>query len=101
MQPLQICIGSPIRIGRESWSLPYEGFFKNNLFMILQFPCIYIYICICLFTNNSDVISTWVCFSLIKKIWLLPKTTVTRKNTQCFNKLEELEKCMRKIYPFI
>ena len=25
-QPLQICIGSTIRIGRESWCLPYAGF---------------------------------------------------------------------------
>ena len=27
MQPLQICIGPIIRIGRESWCLPYAGFF--------------------------------------------------------------------------
>ena len=27
MQPLQICIGPSIRIGRESWCLPYVGFF--------------------------------------------------------------------------
>ena len=27
MQPLQICIGPNIRIGRESWCLPYAGFF--------------------------------------------------------------------------
>ena len=27
MQPLQICIGPTIRIGRESWCLPYAGFF--------------------------------------------------------------------------
>ena len=27
MQPLQICIGNIIRIGRESWCLPYAGFF--------------------------------------------------------------------------
>ena len=26
MQPLQICIGPIIRIGRESWCLPYAGF---------------------------------------------------------------------------
>ena len=26
-QPIQICIGSTIRIGRESWCLPYAGFF--------------------------------------------------------------------------
>ena len=26
MQPLQICIGPTIRIGRESWCLPYAGF---------------------------------------------------------------------------
>ena len=26
MQPLQICIGPSIRIGRESWCLPYAGF---------------------------------------------------------------------------
>ena len=28
MQPLQICIGPIIRIGRENWCLPYAGFFK-------------------------------------------------------------------------
>ena len=27
MQPLQICIGPTKRIGRESWCLPYAGFF--------------------------------------------------------------------------
>ena len=27
MQPLQICIGSTIRIGQESWCLSYAGFF--------------------------------------------------------------------------
>ena len=27
MQPLQICIGPIIRIGRESWCLTYAGFF--------------------------------------------------------------------------
>ena len=26
MQPLQTCIGPIIRIGRESWCLPYAGF---------------------------------------------------------------------------
>ena len=26
MQPLQVCIGPIIRIGRESWCLPYAGF---------------------------------------------------------------------------
>ena len=30
MQPLQICIGPIIRIGRESWCLPYAGFFSLN-----------------------------------------------------------------------
>ena len=30
MQPLQICIGPTIRIGRESWCLPYAGFFRSN-----------------------------------------------------------------------
>ena len=29
MQPLQICIGPIIRIGRESWCLPYAGFFQS------------------------------------------------------------------------
>ena len=32
MQPLQICIGPIIRIGRESWCLPYAGFLSNNMF---------------------------------------------------------------------
>ena len=30
MQPLQICIGPIIRIGRESWCLPYAGFFITD-----------------------------------------------------------------------
>ena len=30
MQPLQICIGPIIRIGRESWCLPYAGFFNRG-----------------------------------------------------------------------
>ena len=30
MQPLQICIGPIIRIGRESWCLPYAGFFLTT-----------------------------------------------------------------------
>ena len=29
MQPLQIYIGPIIRIGRESWCLPYAGFFHH------------------------------------------------------------------------
>ena len=29
MQPLQICIGPTIRIGRESWCLPYAGFLES------------------------------------------------------------------------
>ena len=28
MQPLQICFGPTIRIGRESWCLPYAGFLQ-------------------------------------------------------------------------
>ena len=32
MQPLQICIGPTIHIGRESWCFPYAGFF------IVPFP---------------------------------------------------------------
>ena len=31
MQPLQICIGPSIRIGRESWCLPYAGFFSHKV----------------------------------------------------------------------
>ena len=31
MQPLQICIGPAIRIGRESWCLPYAGFFSMRI----------------------------------------------------------------------
>ena len=29
MQPFQICIGPIIRIGRESWCLPYAGIFNK------------------------------------------------------------------------
>ena len=32
-QPLQICIGPSIRIGRESWCLLYAGFFSFGLFL--------------------------------------------------------------------
>ena len=31
MRPLKICIGPTIRIGRESWCLPYAGFFSAEL----------------------------------------------------------------------
>ena len=38
MQPLQICIGSTIRIGRESWCLPYARLKKKKYITdILQF----------------------------------------------------------------
>ena len=44
MQPLKICIGSTIGIGRESWCFPYTGFLtkvsvfwgKNTLAMIRE-----------------------------------------------------------------
>ena len=36
MQPLQICIGPIIRIGRESWCLPYAGFFLAISFSLLN-----------------------------------------------------------------
>ena len=38
MQPLQICIGPNIRIGRESWCLPYAGFFFYMCMYIFNFP---------------------------------------------------------------
>ena len=31
MQPLENCIGPIIRIGRESWCLPYAGFLYSRL----------------------------------------------------------------------
>ena len=31
MRLLQICIGPTIRIGQESWCLPYAGFFPYRL----------------------------------------------------------------------
>ena len=37
MQPLQICIGPTIRIGRESWCLPYAGFFLKETGIFLTF----------------------------------------------------------------
>ena len=33
-QPLQLCIGPSIRIGRESWCLPYAGFFQGDYDLI-------------------------------------------------------------------
>ena len=47
MQPLQICIGPIIRIGRESWCLPYAGFFSlsmKNKFVSLLFAVFLFYI---------------------------------------------------------
>ena len=46
MQPLQICIGPIIRIGRESWCLPYVGFFllKNDNKLITLFQTLPQYI---------------------------------------------------------
>ena len=38
-RPLKICIGPTIRIGRESWCLPYAGFFlyaHNSSFLSLR-----------------------------------------------------------------
>ena len=34
MQPLQVCIGPIIRIGRESWCLPYAGFLVSYLLVV-------------------------------------------------------------------
>ena len=34
MRPLQFCIGPTIRIGRESWCLPYAGFFCLFLYSV-------------------------------------------------------------------
>ena len=41
MQPLHICIGPTIHIGRESWCLPYAGFSKYRIGEIpyLEFVC--------------------------------------------------------------
>ena len=36
MQPLQICIGTTIRIGRESWCLPYAGFFFDKVIKLVN-----------------------------------------------------------------
>ena len=36
MQPLQNCIGPTIRIGRESWCLPYGGFFMKELVFLIN-----------------------------------------------------------------
>ena len=44
MQPLQICIGPIIRIGRESWCLPYAGFFS------LQPHCVHYNTMLCIAT---------------------------------------------------
>ena len=42
MQPLQICIGPIIRIGRESWCLPYAGFLNTYLeYSLLSYTPIY------------------------------------------------------------
>ena len=41
MQPFKICIGPTIRIGRESWCLPYAGFFFiNTCFPGIQCNCL-------------------------------------------------------------
>ena len=37
MQPLQICIGTIIRIGRESWCLPYAVFFFDGFHFHLSY----------------------------------------------------------------
>ena len=45
MRPLQICIGPTIRIGRESWCLPYAGFFlvkPVNLRIYFQNCCYFV-----------------------------------------------------------
>ena len=37
MQPLQICIGPTLRIGQESWCLPYAGFLLDFFFFLVMF----------------------------------------------------------------
>ena len=49
MQPLKICIGPIIRIGRESWCLPYAGFLHPTSFIRFQnaklnLKCIWAYV---------------------------------------------------------
>ena len=56
MQPLQNCIGPTIRIGRESWCLPYAGFLARGL--VLSFLCVqnnikYHYVLVVSLTTNS------------------------------------------------
>ena len=47
MQPLQICIGPIIRIGRESWCLPYAGFFNAKLhFLVIFFIVLSFLLCL-------------------------------------------------------
>ena len=71
MQPLQICIGSTIHRGRESWCLPYAGFFffkqicfpmsygkwqigKNFLFWI-KYACVFFQVSFIIFSTIKAV----------------------------------------------
>ena len=55
-QPLQIWIGPTIRIGRESWCLPYARFFLYIFFS--NNVCIFLYWCFYLHTFR-DSVSPW------------------------------------------
>ena len=68
MQPLEICIGPTIRIGRESWCLPYAGFLFCNkvsyyyiyMHLALANPPIYIDATVALVIQVITVLATLV-----------------------------------------
>ena len=65
MQPLQICIGPNIRIGRESWCLSYAGFLRTVIALGYFLRCFF-------FIN-------WVIRYVLKQILVVFKT-----NFGCF-----------------
>ena len=79
MQPFQICIGPIIRIGRESWCLPYAGFFlmklvrkkKEKTKSLKQFFS---------YLNNSFVKLLYCIFNLYERNLYLQKCINTHKH---------------------
>ena len=87
MQRLQICIGPTIRIGRESWCLPYAGFFIITLFTLNKFEKEY--------GNKYCLSQNWLKHKKTLT-WVQPENTTidTRNTDNSFPawKLEEIKK---------
>ena len=103
MQPLQICIGPIIRIGRESWCLPYAGFFSNPSNKILKLLFTHLYYELW-FPHFESAMLSWSVPLLYTGSWKSDKKSPqpniklwrsqnANKGTVNENTLIDLEKC--------